>query len=215
MLFLQFFQGKLPVRNLSPFQWLMLLQCLISLISVPTPPDPRSEFSPKVSPAESRTYNLQSTTYIPIQTWQEDKRRRIFHPHSTDRELWPKMCGSFSQVLVKQLLNHISLQELLITRIPLFRVPSKWDKKRFVRKFCVMAKEIQLSALQFWHFCSGFAECKSAVVPHLRMKQGLGKKLLGTGMRAASPEHDSDKSNWITAVTLHFLEGYIKPLFCP
>lgn len=131
MLFFEFFQGKLAIRNLSPHQWLMLLQCLISLISVPAPPDTCNEFSPKVSPAESRTYNLQSSTYIPIQT--DDKRLKVgdyFIVIQQTESCGPKCKGHFLKPLVKQLLNHISyisLQDLLITRNALLKTPMKWD----------------------------------------------------------------------------------------
>lgn len=60
-----------------------------------------------------------------------------------------------------------------------------------------MVKEVYLPALIVWHIgvyiysyvCSVFAEGKSAVVPHLRMRQHLGKEgflaqgeIQGTGM---------------------------------
>lgn len=66
------------------------------------------------------------------------------------------------------------------------------------------------------YICSVFTEGKSVIL-HLRMRQHLEKggslaqgEIQGSGIKAISPEHDSDKFNWITAVTLHFLEGCIK-----
>lgn len=95
----------------------MLLQCLISLISVPAPPDPYNECSPKVSPAESRTYNLQSITYIPIQT--DDKRLKAgdyFILIQQTESCGPKMCGSFCQdsgeAVIKSHLIHLTSRPL-------------------------------------------------------------------------------------------------------